>query len=197
MAVAKGGELHTSTKPFPDDYVNPRGIPRVEFIDVIPDFLKQRGVTVETILRQFQEQHSKYKLMEHKLSQNLSLLQTKIPEIKKNKDAIKLLKSKAAAGETFETNFGVTDMAFVEAKVPPTKTVHLWLGANVMVEYTLDEAEALLQKNLDSALGNLNTTQEDLAWLRDQQTTCEVNMSRVYNYEVERTKKEKEGGKTA
>ena len=192
-----GTNLHTSTKPFPDDYVSPRGIPRVEFIDDIPSFLKARGVTVETVLRQFQEQHSKYKLMDHKLNQNLTLLQSKIPEIKKNKDAVKLLTDKSAASESFDTHFGVTDLAFIEARVPPTKSVHLWLGANVMVEYTLAEASALLHKNLESAEGNLQNTFEDLAWLRDQQTTCEVNMSRVYNWEVKRNKeeKEKQGGK--
>ena len=36
-------------------------------------------------------------------------------------------------------------------------TVNLWLGANTMVEYTLDEAKVLLSKNLVNAKGNLKT----------------------------------------
>ena len=34
-------------------------------------------------------------------------------------------------------------------KVPPTDKVCLWLGANVMLEYTLDDAEVLLKKNCE------------------------------------------------
>jgi len=33
--------------------------------------------------------------------------------------------------------------------VPPQQTVHLWLGANVMVEYPIGDARALLGHNLE------------------------------------------------
>jgi len=45
-----------------------------------------------------------------------------------------------------------------------------------MLEYTIDEAEELLTKNLQAALKNLNQIDSDLSFLRDQITTTEVSI---------------------
>ena len=182
---------YVATNAFADDYKNPRGIPRMEFVENVEEFVKKRGVSVESILRAFSEQHSKYKLMEHKLNQNLASHNQKIPEITKTLEALDFLKKKHEAEETATTQYALTDLVFCEAEVPPQKSVHLWLGANVMVEYTIDEAKALLEKNLAASKRNLESTQEDLAWLKDQTVVCEVNSSRLYNYDVV-TRREKE-----
>ena len=174
-----------STKEFPDKYVNPRGIPQVPFVESVEDLIKSRGVTSETILKQFQEQYSKYKLMEHKLSQNKSLLQAKSPEIEKTMETVKYLKQKLEVEQLpINTQFGLTESVFVDAIVSPQHTIHLWLGANVMCEYTYDAALQMLKKNLDAAKLNLANTIEDLAWLKDQQVILEVNTARVYNFDV-------------
>lgn len=57
-----------------------------------------------------------------------------------------------------------------------------------MLEYPLDEAKALLSKNLQSAKNNVASLSTDLEFLRDQITTTEVNMARVYNWDVQRRK---------
>ncbi|XP_064422594.1 prefoldin subunit 3-like isoform X2 [Latimeria chalumnae] len=62
--------------------------------------------------------------------------------------------------------------------------------ANVMLEYDIDEAQALLEKNLSTATRNLESLEEDLDFLRDQFTTTEVNMARVYNWDVKRRNKD-------
>ena len=50
----------------------------------------------------------------------------------------------------------MTDTIFGRAKVKKNvEKVCLWLGANVMVEYSFDEARALLSKNLENASANL------------------------------------------
>ena len=41
-------------------------------------------------------------------------------------------------------DFPLSNTVFAKAKVPPVKHVNLWLGANVMLEYDLEEADALL-----------------------------------------------------
>lgn len=41
-------------------------------------------------------------------------------------------------------DFAISDQAYAKAKVPITDSVNLWLGANVMLEYPLEEAKALL-----------------------------------------------------
>lgn len=48
--------------------------------------------------------------------------------------------------------------------------------ANVMLEYDIDEAQALLEKNLSTASRNLETLENDLDFLRDQFTTTEVSI---------------------
>ena len=76
-------------------------------------------------------------------------------------------------------------------KVPPTDKVCLWLGANVMLEYTLDDAEVLLKKNCEQAEQNLAQIAWDLDYLRDQMTITEVTMARLYNWDVKRRKDQK------
>lgn len=41
-------------------------------------------------------------------------------------------------------DFAISDQAYAKAKIPVTDSVNLWLGANVMLEYPLEEARALL-----------------------------------------------------
>ncbi len=44
-------------------------------------------------------------------------------------------------------DFELTEEVFVKAKVEPVDAVNLWLGANVMLEYTLEDALHLLVSN--------------------------------------------------
>lgn len=53
-----------------------------------------------------------------------------------------------------------------QANVPPTEKVYLWLGANVMLEYTLEDAEKLLSSNMATAKKNLACVEHDLDFLR-------------------------------
>lgn len=54
---------------------------------------------------------------------------------------------------------------------------HVFLPqANVMLEYDIDEAQTLLEKNLGTASRNLESLEEDLDFLRDQFTTTEVSI---------------------
>ena len=94
-----------------------------------------------------------------------------------------LLKKKSeSADKTVETNFLVSDNIWAKAKIPnDTGKVGLWLGANVMVEYTYDDAVKLLCKNLAQAEEKLAETDGDIDYLKDQITTSEVNIARVYN----------------
>jgi hypothetical protein len=61
-----------------------------------------------------------------------------------------------------------------------------------MLEYPIEEAMELLGANLSSAESILRQVLEDLDTLKDQTTTIEVGMARVYNWDVqERRKKAK------
>ena len=70
--------------------------------------------------------------------------------------------------------------------MPPTEVVNLWLGANVMLQYPIPEAIQLLTTKLSSAKTSLEQVNEDLDFLKEQITTMEVNMARVYNADVKK-----------
>lgn len=48
--------------------------------------------------------------------------------------------------------------------------------ANVMLEYSIDEAESLLKKNQEAASTNLKQVEADMDFLREQITTMEVSI---------------------
>ena len=77
------------------------------------------------------------------------------------------------------------------AIIPASKsdTVILCLGANVMVEYSLDEATKLLSKNLELGTKNLDQINDDIDFVNDQVVTTEVNMARIHNWQIERKQK--------
>ena len=100
--------------------------------------------------------------------------------------------------EDVETNFQLSDTVYVNAVIKEPTNVCLWLGANVMVEYPIDDAFELLTENRDNAHVNLKSVDEDIQFLRDQITTTEVNIARIFNYDVmQRRKKKESGGETS
>eukprot|EP01119_Soliformovum_irregulare_P003318 TRINITY_DN13707_c0_g1_i1.p1 TRINITY_DN13707_c0_g1~~TRINITY_DN13707_c0_g1_i1.p1 ORF type:complete len:174 (-),score=41.54 TRINITY_DN13707_c0_g1_i1:40-561(-) len=169
---------------------NPRGIPATPFLENIEAFIKDEE-GADQALAKMQENHSKYKLMEMSLTKSKQNLNNKIPELRQTLDAVKTLQGKHEANESMTTNFELTDGFYAQATVSPS-TVCLWLGANVMVEYTFQEATTLLTGNLEAAEKNMANLIEDLAFLKDQITTTEVNMARVFNYNVKQRRKLRE-----
>jgi len=164
------------------------GIPEARFVEDVDAFMKEpdNAENVEAVLRRLDEQHQKYKFMDANLTMKKRKLKTQIPDIQNCLEILTELKSKKEADKTISSQFLLSDQVYMKAQIPPTQKVYLWLGANTMLEYTLDGAETLLSKNLSTATKNLNKIEHDLDFLRDQCTTTEVNMARVYNWDVKR-----------
>ena len=59
-----------------------------------------------------------------------------------------------------------------------------------MVEYSFEESIGILEKNMHNALARLQSTDDDLNFLKDQITTTEVNIARIYNQGVANKQKE-------
>lgn len=156
-------------------------IPKVIFIDNADAWVEKYGE--DPLFAQMNELYQKYKFMEGQLLRSRQNLRVKLPDIKKTLEMVVLLKKKADSdNKSVETNFLVSDNIWAKAKVPNTTgKVGLWLGANVMVEYGYDEALKLLAKNLASAEERLAEHDSDIDYLKDQITTTEVNIARVYN----------------
>ncbi|KAL3739296.1 hypothetical protein ACJRO7_020668 [Eucalyptus globulus] len=73
---------------------------------------------------------------------------------------------------------------YSRARIEDTNSVCLWLGANVMLEYSCEEATTLLQKNSENAKASLEVLVADLQFLRDQVTIMQVTIAHVYNWDV-------------
>ena len=96
-----------------------------------------------------------------------------------------------AAGEAATTFYNLSDVVFVPAKIVPRDLVAVWMGAGVMLEYTYAEARALMSEQLAAAGTKMATNSADLAFLREQIITTEVNSARVYNYSVKEARRAK------
>lgn len=81
-----------------------------------------------------------------------------------------------------------------QAVLQDTATVSLWLGANVMLEYPLLEAQELLARNHASARDSVERLKRDMLSLRDKITTTEVSIARVFNEDVRRRREGRGGG---
>ncbi|CAG8954156.1 hypothetical protein HYFRA_00005775 [Hymenoscyphus fraxineus] len=169
---------------------NPRGIPYAPFVDKVEDYVTSRA-DVESTLKKFQEMISKYQFMETNKQRAAVGHREKIPDIQKTLDMVQFLKTRKPGSEPIETTFELNDTLFAKANIPPTNEVYLWLGANVMLSYPIDEAEELLTTRLATAKQNLTNCEEDLDFLREQITTMEVATARVYNWDVTMRRKEK------
>ncbi|VDM64068.1 unnamed protein product [Angiostrongylus costaricensis] len=120
----------------------------------------------------------------------------KLPDFKNSLALIDILIRKKVSGrnvnengEPFDTTFLVAEEVFARATVKKPETVSIWLGANVMVEYELDKARELLEKNRSSVQKVVDELTAELAYVKDQITTTEVNIAHVHNYGVNKRKR--------
>lgn len=126
----------------------------------------------------------KYKYMEQSQLAKKSKLNNQVPDIQNNLEVLRTLKDKYEKKADFETSYLLDSHVYSRAQITPGNTVGLWLGANVMLEYPIEEAMSLLSKNLENAKKNLKQVELDLDFIKEQTTTTEVNLARIYNWDV-------------
>ena len=97
-----------------------------------------------------------------------------------------LIEKEEAGGEAMKVDFELVKHVYSQAEITDHKKVYLWLGADTMVEYGVEEAKALLGQNLKNAETTLASADKQLLYVRDNITTTEVSIARVYNYDVEK-----------
>lgn len=117
----------------------------------------------DVVLKKLDEQHSKYKCMEYNLVTKKKRLRSQIPDLKRSLVMIEKLQTQK---DEFATEYLLSEQVFLKAVIPPTENVCLWLGANVMLEYSLADAKDLLSNNMKMATKNLGCVEHDLDFLR-------------------------------
>lgn len=126
--------------------------------------------------------------MENHSVQRLALLNSKLPEIKKSisvlENILKLKENKSLS--QLSIDFELDETIYSEGKVnlDTCEVAHIWLGANVMVEYPLAEGLALLREKEEIVKSRLEKCSEENLYIREQITTLEVNMARLYNWSI-------------
>ncbi|KAF8507694.1 prefoldin subunit [Hysterangium stoloniferum] len=194
---------------------NPRGIPHAPFVSDVVEHIGGPDVEIESTLKQFQEAIAKYRYMELNLSQRRKALDEKIPDIKKTLTMVQFLQDRregrlkgpddvddladdldedSTSTKPLTTAFELNDTLYAEAELDDTEVVYLWLGANVMLSYSLSEATELLSTKLFAAEQNRENAIQDLEFLREQITVMEVNTARVYNWDVKRRRERRQRG---
>ena len=173
-------------------------IPKADFIEDIDGYMAKEG-SAEVVLEKLQRLYNSLKFIESKLVQEKAKMKVKVPELAKTVDSLVQMDAQAERGEELVTHYELAQSVYAKARVklPEEDKVCLWLGANVMLEYPRAEAIELLRQQLADAKTALATTVDDMGFLRDQITTTEVNMARVFNWDVKERRKTKEGGETA
>ncbi|CDJ41560.1 prefoldin subunit 3, putative [Eimeria tenella] len=164
-----------------------RNIPRAKFIENVESFVGSCDPTsVEWLLKELLQ---KYRFMERSLLGQKCMLRAKAVAIKETMEAVAMLqkqrdRAKEGKDGDLTTRLQLAETVYVQATIPPKDTVCLWLAADVFVEYTLEEAEEVLSKSLNSATKYLGEAAADLEWLREQIIMTEVNGARVHNFAV-------------
>ena len=162
------------------------------FVDDVEKFIQSaEAKTVEGVLQLFQSNHEQYKAAEKHLLRNKQRVKEKMPDITQSLEAVRFLQAASEDGDAVSLTVPLADHLYANARIPPSGAVGLWLGANVMVEYTYEEAIALLTENLDKSHESLANIQRDLDFVKDNIITTEVNIARIYNYDVSKRREER------
>lgn len=112
-------------------------VKKAEHIDDLEKFLQ--GKSVESVLQDFNIQHRKFKMLEQQVQQRRVKMMGKLPEIEKALSTVNVLIERGS--EETVIDYELAESVYAKAKIKQVKAVNLWLGADVMVEYSLDEAK--------------------------------------------------------
>ncbi|KAK4048563.1 hypothetical protein OIV83_004731 [Microbotryomycetes sp. JL201] len=188
--TADDAQASTSLSSASSPPTNARGIPQAVFIEDVEKYVGGPDMDAEESLQQLQQLLGKYRYMESNSLQRRGALEDKVPELQRTIQMVEALQRKKDAHESLETTFELSDTLYATGKVDEVDQVYVWLGANTMLSYPLDEAHTLLSDKLHSAQKALRNVKQDLTWLRDQITVSEVNVARVYNWDVKRRREQ-------
>ena len=162
---------------------NSRGVPAMNFIDNVDDWIDK--YTSQRLISYINQYLNKYKFMEAQIVKSNEGLKVKIPDIEKCLETIEFFEKKEK-GKQINVDYMVSNNLWAKAEVNVPDSVFLWLGANVMCEYKMDEAKVLLNQNLQNAKEQIKKNNADLEFIKDQTTIGEVNHARIYNETVRR-----------
>ena len=148
-------------------------------------------------MKKYDDMSKRYTVYERNMLENKKTLLEKETETEEAIAAIEQLQGRAATatetdGDGVETMYEIANNVYGHASIELNGKVCLWLGADVMVEYTYDEALTILKETMTTIEENKGQLEEALAFVKKQLTVCEVSLARLHNYGVQEKKKKKQ-----
>ena len=133
------------------------------------------GKTIDEVMTEMRRRYSQYKRLEAELQQQRIRLSTQLPDVRRSLEAVETLVEKRERGDERGTTvkYQLTEGTFQEASGGAGERLSV-VGANVMLEYPLDEAKELLETNVKACESGLEANARDLAVLKDKVTVMEV-----------------------
>ena len=111
--------------------------------------------------------------MEGQIMKHTETIRAKLPDLKKGLETVDFIQSQNS--KCIKVDYMISNNLWARAEVPVTDKVCLWLGADVLCEYNLDEAKDILNKNYEAAVTAMRNNEDDTDFLKDQITTAEVS----------------------
>ncbi|CAL6093790.1 Prefoldin_subunit 3 [Hexamita inflata] len=167
----------------PDNY-NTRGIPRAVFFENVATFVANCGDVSHSIL-DLENKLAQYNLMFQSLDNQRNTLRNSLPSLHNTLESLEFVQEK---GEDVIFYHQLVDGIYVKARINNNKKVGIFLGSNVMVDYTVEEAKNLIQENIRNVEKQIKDCELNLEFLKEQITIIEVSVSRVFNYDVQQRK---------
>jgi len=133
----------------------------MDAITKIQNFKERMDVTLEKL----KEEYLQSRMTEKSLFSTMASVNHLQKEKEEKKDLIKF---------DYQLSHGI----YAQAEIPPPDNVRIWIGSSVLMQLSLDEAEELLQEQLDLLKTKLEETQKSIDFLRDNIVHLEVNHSR-------------------
>jgi prefoldin subunit 5 len=169
--------------------LSPSGIPKVVF-EEDPGRLVLPGKTIEESILHYRDLTQKFRFLEANLEERLSRTDAKKSELDQNLRVIRMLQ-RLDKVEQVDVDFELGDSLYARGTLsnPSQCKVHLWLSSGAMVVYSPGEAETMLADRLQDTKSLLEKIGEEQRYLKEQITTAEVNMARLYNHHLSQSKR--------
>ena len=91
---------------------------------------KENDNNATGVLKSLDEQHTKYRFMEHNLMNKKRRLKKQIPEIETSLNVLKFVKKRKEGEQNTDAQFLLSDHVYMGVNIPPTEKVCLWLGVS-------------------------------------------------------------------
>merc|ERR1719245_699397 len=116
--------------------------PEVIFIEDAYRVVKEHGAKIFVFVQNLMQ---KFKFLESNLVRRKQMRIQKVKDVESDVEALRKLLKARDQQEAMEGTFQLCDQVYAKAKInTKASKCNLWLGANVMVEYTFEEALRLM-----------------------------------------------------